>query len=70
MCAANLKKSLSHIIYLFKTKNNTVYVTSIGREFEQQYTTGPQGYKAQAEGQSVGWRAGAQPGVGMATLHG
>lgn len=45
-------------------------VTSIGREFEQQDATGPQGYKAQAEGQSVGRRAGAQPGAGMAAHHG
>lgn len=43
--------------------------TSIGREFEQQYSTGPQSYKAKAEGQSVGWWARAHLGAGMTTCH-
>ena len=44
--------------------------TCIGREFEQQDAAGPQGDEAQTKCQSVGTRAGAQPGAGAAAGHG
>lgn len=43
--------------------NDNVVLTCVGRELEQQDAGGAQGDEAQAQGQSVRWGAGAQPGT-------
>lgn len=68
LCILPLKVRVACVIYLMERWSHSL--TSIGWEFQQENTTGPKSYKAQTQSQSIGWRAGAQPGAGVATHHG